>query len=252
MKPTHLLAGLLSLAAILLDLVVLTGFESGYETPLMLFLGLAFGQLALLSFWCAWGHRCWLPRFMVTVAAAALLSRPLGQLTAGQSSEWFLLFCLFAICVAAATRGVLPQGTVGGDKLLAAAAHPRPVRHWSQFSLGSILSLMTVVGLALGLGRHVAFPAQHALAVAVYGFWLVMIALTGLWALLSRRAVPVRLLLLATLCIVAGLCMAGAERYQSVWFFTMIAFIEAIVICCAITVLQVGGDTGPTETAATP
>ena len=241
MKSTHLLAGLLSLAAILLDLVVLTGFDRGHATPLMLFLGMAFGQLALLAFWCAAGRRTWLPRLLVTLAAAALLSRPLGGVTAGRSSEWFLLFCLFAGCVAAATRVVLWRGSDRRAESPAAVDRPRPTWQRAQFSLRSILALMTVVGLALGLSRHVAFPVTHALPVAVYGFWLVLIALTGLWALLSHCAVSLRLFLLALLCIVAGLFMAGAEHYQNAWFFTMIAFIEAIVICFGIAVLQIGG-----------
>ena len=60
MKPIHLLAGMFGVFVILLDLVVLTGFESGYDTPLMLFVGLALGQLALLACWCGSPSRAWL------------------------------------------------------------------------------------------------------------------------------------------------------------------------------------------------
>ena len=48
-----------------------------------------------------------------------------------------------------------------------------------------------------------------------------------------------RLVLLSALCIVAGLFMARTEYQHNVWFFTMVALIEAITVCGGIAVLEI-------------
>ncbi len=238
MNTSHLMSGLLVLAAILLDLVVLTGFDTGYEIPLMLFLGLALGQLALLAYWCAQGKRTWAPRLLAVVAAAMLLSRPLGRVTAGEASEWFWLLSLFVACVGSTTRVAIRRAECRRVRAPERLATSQPVRRRTQFSLGSLLALMTVVGLGLGYGRHATFLPDHALSAAFCGFWLISVALTGLWAMQSHQAVIIRVSILAMLCIVAGLMMAHTERVAGVWFFTMIGLIEAGMICFGITITQ--------------
>ena len=73
---------------------------------------------------------------------------------------------------------------------------------------------------------------------AAYGFWLVVIATTSFWALVSRRALLVRLFGLAALCLVSGWFMARAESQPGLWFFTNVAFIEAVMICMGIAIIQ--------------
>ncbi len=246
MKPAHLLAVLFGLAAALLDLAVVTGFRGSYHVPLMLLLGLACGQLALLAFWCATGYRTWLWRLMVAIAAAAIFSRLLGQRTAGTPAEWFLLLCLFVGCLALALRFALRNRPHSGvhDP---GNTHPGQSRRHPhlRFSLGGLLSLMTAVGLIFGLGRHFAVPANHAIEVAIYGFWLIVIALTGFWTLLSLRPLAWRFILLVAICLLAGPLMARAEHFADAWFFTMMACIEAIVICLGMTIVQAPATAAP-------
>jgi len=90
MKPTHLLAGLLTIAAVLFEVVVAKRLSTAPDTALMLFLGTACGQLALLSVWCVWGFSAWLIRLLAVLVSAALLSVPLRRRhpVSGPSGSW--------------------------------------------------------------------------------------------------------------------------------------------------------------------
>jgi hypothetical protein len=239
MKPTHLLAGLSLSAACLLDVAVATALETYPDPALMVFLGLAFGQLALLGIWTVLGTVAWLLRVLTMVAAAALLSGPIAAVTAGGWSEWFTILCLFCgavvLLVSAFRCWGLAFSTRGSDE------EDTPARcrlACTQYSLGGILSVMTAIGLVLGLGRHVTFPWQHTLVLAGYGTCLLLVAVSSLWAVASSRSAPARLAILAGVCLIAGAVMDSLEPAQNIWFFTMVVFIEAIVVCWGVTILS--------------
>ena len=240
MKSTHLLAALFGITSALLDLTVATRFEIGCSTPIMLFLGLALGQLALLAFWCVLAGRDWLPRIAVLLAAAVFLGRPLSGITAAGWAQWSSLLGVFATCVAAP---ILLARCIGvGPFRVHRDGKPHPRRRFrlpARYSLSSLLSVMSLVAVILGLNRHVAVPVQHPLVMASYGFWLSLVAITALWSLHSGQALSVRLVLLSALCSAAGLFMARTEYQHNIWFFTMVALIEAITICGGFAVLEI-------------
>jgi hypothetical protein len=242
MKPTHLLAGLFTIAAVLFDVVVAQRLSTAPDAALTLFFGAACGQLALLSVWCVWGFSAWLIRLVAVLVVAALLSVPLATATAGQWSEWFLVLCLFAglvgVPLIVARWSGLSAAITNTDNGQEMAG--RRLRR-GQYSLGGLLSLMTAVGIACGLRHHVAFPWPHALALASYGTCLTCVAVGSVWAMVSRQPVGVRILVLTMLCIAAGLVMNRTELARDIWFFTVVVFGEAVVICFGLNVRLAGG-----------
>ncbi|MHB0957835.1 MAG: hypothetical protein ACYC0X_18985 [Pirellulaceae bacterium] len=242
MKPTHLLAGLLVIAALLADRVVAAHLQTAPDMALLLLWGGACGQLALLGMWSVLATTAWLFRLLGVLAGAAYLAAPLSAATSGQWSEWFLVLCMFAGVVGLAVAGARWWGfavrvTVAGDEL----QHPLARLGRTQYSLGGLLSLLTAVGLLCGLRDEVAFPWRHAVALASYGTCLTWVALSSVWAMASSRAVALRLIVLTLSCLGAGLVMSSTELVRNIWFFTMVAFLESAVICLGINVLLTGG-----------
>jgi hypothetical protein len=242
MKPTHLLAGLLVIAAVLADLVLASHLPTAPDTALLWLWGSACGQLALLGIWSAWGRTAWLIRLLGVLAAAAFLGAPLSAATNGRWSEWFLILCLFAALVALPLAGARWVGLTASVALSGGHREEsirRPRR--SQYSLGGLLSLMTAVGLLCGLREYVAFPWPHVLALASYGTCLALVAFVSVWAMESCRAVATRLLFLTVACVGAGLAMSATELVRNAWFFTLVACLESAVICLGINVCLTGG-----------
>ncbi|MHB8971740.1 MAG: hypothetical protein ACYC3X_01790 [Pirellulaceae bacterium] len=242
MKSTNLLAGLLMVAAVLLDLVLASRLQTAPDTALLLLWGVACGQLALLALWSVLGTTGWLIRLLAVLAAAAFLSAPLSAATPGRWSEWFLVLCLFAGLVGlplvlARWSGLCARVTTAGDL----CGEPAERLRRCQYSLGGLWSLLTTVGLLCGLRPYVAFPWQHAVALASYGTCLTFVALGAVWAMVSPRAVGTRLLVLTLLCVAAGWVMSSAELARNVWFFTTVALLETAVICLGINVCLTGG-----------
>ncbi len=81
MKPTHLLAGLLVIAAVLADLVLASHLPTAPDTALLWLWGSACGQLSLLGIWSVWGRTAWLIRLLGVLVAAAFLGAPLSEAT---------------------------------------------------------------------------------------------------------------------------------------------------------------------------
>ena len=103
------------------------------------------------------------------------------------------------------------------------------------------MSFVTAVGISCGLRHYVAFPWPHALALASYGACLTCVAVGSVWAMVSRRTVSMRIAVLTLLCLAAGLVMDRTELAHDVWFFTMVAFLESVVICFGLNVWFAGG-----------
>jgi hypothetical protein len=241
MKPTHLLAGLLTMAAVSFDMAVASRLGDAPDTTLMLLCGAACGQLALLSAWCVWGSAAWLLRLLAVLASAALLSVPLAAATSGRWSEWFLVLCLFVALVAVPLAIVRYSGLSAAMTGARDGCKGRRRLGPQQYSLAGLMSWMTAIALLCGLHRYVAFPWPHALALASYGVCLACVAVGALWAMTSRRTIGVRITVLTVVCLAAGLGMTGTELARTAWFFTMMALVEAVVICLGMNVALVGG-----------
>ena len=239
MKPIHLLACLLATFFAVLDLVALTGFRSSYDTPLMIFTGLAMGQLALLAIWCVLGTGSWPARMVVTLAGVAWLSYPLGKVTGHSGSEWFIVLCLIALGTGVAIwMGRLFGIGPGVGRASGGAQVSQAPKRFSQFSLGGLLSLMTVVALVLGLKEEMTFPFANSLAIGGYGVWFVAIAWVALWAYGSQQLMALRLAVIMLACLAAGFFMARTENFQGTWYFASVVAIEAIVISVGLAIFE--------------
>lgn len=241
MKPIHLLAALFGALTLVIDLMIVREFAHRFEIALMLFLGVASGQLALLTCWCVQGAGSWAVRFAVTLAAAVGLSQPLGTATGGSWTQWWTLWCLFC----GATGGAMLLLRLCGISLGMADRRPaddQPAgdRRWSQFSLSGLMAVMTASALLLGLHRHVEFPAHDAGAMIGYSCGLTVVALATLAVMRWRVAVLLPLIGLGALCLLVGLVMAHVGPPSHVWFFTCVAWLEAFVICAGLAVVQLG------------
>lgn len=241
MKTTHLLAGLLALAALVVDLVLASRLTAHPDTSLMLLWGLSCGQLALLVVWSVWGKAAWLIRWLTVVAAAAGVGWPLAEATSGRWTEWFALMCLFGLCVSVPCHVARARGwclQTAGIRLC--TDQPASIRR-GQFSLADLLSLLTFSALVLGLRTSVAFPWRHLIEVVCYGVCLTTVAGGSLWAMASRGDTWWRLAMLCGICMVAGWAMFAATSARDPWFYTTVAFSEAIVICMGLSVMQAAG-----------
>jgi len=241
MNPIHLLAGLVAALILLIDIAVVAGFRSSYDTPLMLYTGLVFGQLALLAFWC--GRRGGNPmmRIVITLGVACCLGQPLGSVTGTGWAAWSTLLGLFVAITGSASFLIRRlEFDLGGQQRVPPHLAPRPNRPRSQYTLGGILSLMTVVAVACGLWNRIEFPHGEARAVAGYGMSLTLTAMVAFWALISGHRILTRITVMTITCVAAGWLMAQTENYQDAWFFTNVAIIEAFVICAGFSVPQLG------------
>jgi hypothetical protein len=241
MKSTPLLAGLLAAAMLLADLVVIRRWPAAPDASLLLFGGLAAGQIALVAMWSLWGTAPWLLRLLAPAALAAWLSLPLAAATAGRWPEWFLVLTLFAGLVA------LPLGCLfRGEKRSAGQRDTRRKPGTAaggrlQFSLGGLLSWMTLIAVACALRDKFAFPWAYGREVAVYGVCLAAVAVGALrtsawWTSESPGSMYARVAGLTLVCLVSGWFMHATTGVRNVSFYTLLALIEAIVICIGLSV----------------
>lgn len=241
MKTTHLLAGLMALAAIVVDLVLASRLTAHPETSFMLLWGLSCGQLALLVVWSVWGQTAWLIRWLSVVAAAAWVGWPLAEATSGRWTEWFALMCLFGLCVSVPLHVARARGwTVHTAGIRLFTDQPASIRR-GQFSLADLLSLLTLSALVLGLRSHIAFPWRHWGEVLCYGACLTAVAGGAVWAIASRGGTWRRLGIVSGICLTAGWAMFAFASVRDAWFFTTVAFSEAIVICLGLSIMQMAG-----------
>ncbi len=247
MKASYLLAGLFVLASILTDLVVAVQPDGPTLFFEILWLGLAFGQLALLALWCLEGHGPWLVRWLAALAGtggiALVWSSPAGH----PADQWLAALCLFmamVIVVAALLPGRI-RGAVSWSDRAWAWTLSRPPLQWS---LGGLLSLMTSIAVGLSLWRHVSFPwpylanlvfcATAFAGVAIASFSVMSCVGESPGRTAVRLAIGPRIVALSATCLASGLLLGIADGSFSIWQFTQASFVEAIVICFGCVLLQ--------------
>jgi hypothetical protein len=178
---------------------------------------------------------------MTVWAAAAWISWPLAEATSGRWAEWFLLLILYALCVSVPFYLARANGwrwqTDGVRRSI-----DRTTSTWrARFSLADLLSLLTLTGLVLGLRSCMAFPWRHLHEVVWYGACLTAVAGGSVWAIASHGSIVRRLGGLSGICLAAGWLMFAGATVRDAWFFTMVAFAEALVICLGLSIMQSAG-----------
>lgn len=240
MKASQLLAGLYVLASILIDLVVAVQLDSDTPFSEVLWIGLSFGQLALLALWCLRGPGPRPVRWLAALAGAGGIALVWSSVHGHPANQWLAALCLFMTIVAGSTTLLL--GRMRWVMSRPDRHPPRVIgRKPLQWSVGGLLALMTSIAIGLSLWREVSFPWPYlanlvicftALAgVAIASFSVISSAGRAPGRVASLRAVGTQIIVLSSVCLVSGLLLAVADDSFSVWQFTQASFVEAIVIC---------------------
>jgi len=238
MKPVHFVACVFATACGLLDLVAATHLASGSEPALCAFLGLACGQLAVLTVWSLRAPLPWLLRMAVPACAAALMSDPLARTTAGNHSVWFLALSLFAAVLALlhGTRHWLAVSLSSAPK--SADRSPNASRSGPfQFSLCDLLSVVTLSGILFGLTRLLTVSPHHVRELFCYAIWLAAVSSATCWALAGKSSTVFRLVVLVAVCLLASVMMDRAGHSRGTVFFAIVVTLEAVVVALGIQIL---------------
>ena len=140
--------------------------------------GMAFGQLALLAIWCVAGAVERFFRLLATLAIAGGLARMLAPATASTWAGWFV------VLVAYWTTVSLTLWLVTNANLWS-RHRERPIR--LQYSLGSMLSLVTLLSVILAMIHSGSISGPQLASFAAVGLWLVTITLVTMQAIASAR-----------------------------------------------------------------
>lgn len=246
---THtVLLWLVLVACLVVDLVVLSVVvhQDWPELPGVIGLGLALAQVSLLVAWLIWGTWNIVWRVVATSAATCALS----VMAAGsvddfdEAPEWFGILLFYVAMVATVlfiSRWMGYRVTVD-----TALRDDAPQRRW-QFSIWSLLSVMTAVGVLLGLLRLVEWPG-HDLVEAIL-FFLILTTTTCLVFFVSflggesvwRWLIAAATIL--TLCPLAGLLMAltGFPPHDDWRELMAMNTIQGATIVGIVSALRTGG-----------
>jgi len=117
-------------------------------------MGLA--QIGLLAAWLAWGRRLLLVRVLALAGGLALWSWPMGDWIPNGYAHWLFVLTAYAVLIA----GALAALRMAGVTLIDPALYPFGGSHNQsrQYSLWTLLSLMTGAAVLTGLLRLAAIP----------------------------------------------------------------------------------------------
>jgi len=282
MKNARLLAILLVAATVLVDLVALSaaadshGFPPEWPHPARVVLvALAMSQVSLAAIWMGWG-RAWLSwRTLILVLTVVVWSRLMAWSVQPDSADtlWNAL-----VAVWFSSRGILsePDGIIrpatmygqvlsaqclgflvpsclvriAGAKLIRESDVQQPDetirnRRRSQFSLGYLLSWMTVLAVSLGALQH-AFDYRFLWDFGGWSWWswwvfplaYAALALAALWTALGTRRPWLRCVALA-LTTVGGI--AAVDRLAVTRAYTAFCVLQVAWLLASLWVVRVAG-----------
>lgn len=208
MTPARLLIGLLLLATALVDLVACSAIKSwpwllnsSWNNPAALVVAsLVISQVSLLALWTGFGKTSFPWRLLVTVVAITVWAEVLAKPTDSPTHEivvstwcfhfWVQTGAVISMILAARRMG-FTIGTLPGPEATANGDSRRPV----QFSLGYLLSLLTVLALVLGWARYtvdfqalVDYVDGRLFAVSVtFALGNAVLAIAAVWTALGRK-----------------------------------------------------------------
>ncbi len=173
--------------------------------------GMAFGQLALLAIWCVAGAGERLFRLLATLAIAGGLARVLAPATASTWAGWF------AVLVAYWSTVSLTLWLVTNANLWSRHRR-RPFR--LQYSLGSILSLVTLLSVVLAMIHSGSVSGRQLASFAAVGLWLVTITLVTMRAIASAR--PGWMVTTMAAAVLAGVLLCRMTGLYDASYFSLL------------------------------
>lgn len=244
MKPHHLLVGLLIAVHFLAGAAfgsLSYSVRPTWPEPLAtLILGAALGQLAIAAAWLAWG------RLLVAIRAALFLVVMLGWLfpvaaCMGDTDQlrkwWGGILLVYALSLTASLVGI----RLAGSTLVLEGDLPPPdprVKPW-QFTVGGVLTLMTLLAMLLGIGRHLDFPWEDFYSAVSFCLGTALAAAASVYLAFRLRILWLALALPPILCgIVGSLFWMFLIPHES---FVGMGALQGGVISLSAGVLRVAG-----------
>jgi hypothetical protein len=200
--PSLLFAASVALGAC----VVLAGRAGGPSSAAahaMFATGMA--QIALLAGWLAWGRRLLLVRVMALAGGLALWSWPMREWIPNGYAHWLFVLTAYAVLITAALTLLRLRSVTLIDTDAKTCTDPR--NQSGQFSLWTLMSLVTGAAVLMGLMRLAAIPWDSLAEAGVYVASFATLAFVSLLIGAGLRR-PSRVIFA-----VCGLAVLGA-----VWF----------------------------------
>jgi len=259
MRNPRLLTILLVAAILLVDLVAFSILASYQDSPpdwphpaVIALFSLAMSQVSLVAIWAGFGGRSLPWRVMGLVLTVVLWGR-LVAWTVLPEMTWYAtvwVFLLLAQAVAILTplaiarfRGLrLARASTGDAIEQAIGDRPR-----LQFSLGYLLSWITVLAAVLGIVQYtVEYGFLHAnwrlwQQVAVVGLDNALLALAALWTALGTQRPVLRAIALAlatAAAIAAGNTFADVE---GLWPYAALCIAQVLLLLASLYVFRAAG-----------
>jgi hypothetical protein len=254
MRRPRLLIVLFLLATVLVDLVArsLPVRVSGEDNGQIMLLALFFSQVGLVAIWLGLGQTSFPWRIAVGFLILIAWSRPpttLPGFVGGSTGE-------LAATVAIPLLACKLLGLRLTNVYSAPVAVPAPLgrQRW-QFSISSMLGLMTVVAVIMGMQPKIDLksllqwrPAFHIDSsivphIAPLAAGRAIVAWTALWAALGTRSATLRLVvfIVAVAAAYGGLVATDVGYQYDFWPYKSLFFLEAVLLLGSLWVLRLAG-----------
>ena len=251
MAALRLLLVLLGILLGLANAVALRDCQHFPHPTAAVVLGLALGELGLITSWAALARRSWMVRVAIAWAFAALAAWPLAQVSGPSWRAWAGMLLLFAIVVAIAWQGLLATGLRWHTRTFTPSE--RPPLGPRQCSLAGMLQVITACALALGISSWLALPDRDP-GVAVISIFT--LALSVPLTISACVAETPRLWMRGALLLIVP---AGAANFSLLYdastalFLTLALTVQTLVtLVAAITLSVVGVSVQPVTESTVP
>ncbi len=234
-RVAYFVSGLFVFACILMDAVVAVQLQDGTGLTIATYLGLTFGQLALVAIWCSETISAWRSRGLLALLFAAGLAHGWSDATYATWNQWLVVLICYVVVVGVVWRMAgffFPEqsacSSVQSGNGAGSVALARSRRH--RWSLGGMLSVMTLIGLVLGPGRWFTLSYSQTRMVGGHLAVLSTVAATMVWALRSRRPLVQRVGTVSGISMGGGLIMAWFDPALGAWHYSFACLCEAAMI----------------------
>lgn len=262
MRPVRLLVILLVVATLLVDLVVVSSVVASHQiapadwphpAAIALF-SLCMAQVSLIAIWTGFGGKSLPWRILGLVLAIGLWSRLLAWTVdrpdhVSMATDWTCLLLAQSVVIllplwAARLRGVR----------LVRASNARPSepvalgRCRFQFSLGYLLSWITVLAVVLGLAQY-TLEFEELMRVLIFAWWVVPVfavshaglALAGLWAVLGTARPWLRWLVVVLTIAATVVANHVWLEIEEIWTYTGLCVLQLLWVMASLSVFRVAG-----------
>lgn len=235
---SRLILALLAAAVLLQDgvwIVVLRVAQADWPAwQAVVAMGLAFSQVTVAAVLALWWVRWLLARGVLVVLNVALAGYLAARCTNDDVSNWIGIMGFTAGLVAAP----LAIFRLAGVRLVA-TAHPEPLPAGArQFTIWGLLSLTTIVAVALGVARFMAFPWEEIGQIGLFVLALGTIPWVASTLALSRWPAVNTIAITAVVCPLVGWGMSFTgfppDHPRELIAMTCVQGILTLGICSAV------------------